>query len=101
MLTPVSLPDLDPFFEPTLIPVLMEIEIEPPIFDRHISLMKKECEFQFSDLEPTVEPKPTIEPKPYFKSYFRVSIGSRTFHFLAQVNYSTELHSIVGLRYRP
>jgi len=25
--------------------------------------MKNECEFQFFDLEPTLEPKPTLEPR--------------------------------------
>jgi len=36
ILTPVSLPNLDPFSESTLIFVLIELEIEPPIFDSHI-----------------------------------------------------------------
>jgi len=44
MLTPVSLPKLDPFSEPTLIPVSIDFEIEPPLLDSHISLMEKKCE---------------------------------------------------------
>ena len=54
MLTLVSLPDLDLFPEPTLIHIPIELEIKPPIFDSHILLMEKECEFQFFDLEPTL-----------------------------------------------
>jgi len=34
MLTPVSLPNLDPFLGPTLIHVLIDLEIEPPILER-------------------------------------------------------------------
>jgi len=63
MLTLVSLPSLDPFPELTLIPVPIDLEIESPILGSHIPLMKNECEFNFFDLEPTIEPKPTLEPK--------------------------------------
>ena len=45
MLTLVSLPNLDPILEPTLIHVPIELKIEPPILDSHIPLMGKECEF--------------------------------------------------------
>ena len=41
ILTPVSLSDLDPMFEPTLIPAPIELEIESPILDSHISLIGK------------------------------------------------------------
>ena len=44
MLTPVSLPNLDPFLELILIPVLVDLEIESPILDSHIPLMGNECE---------------------------------------------------------
>ena len=30
ILTPISLPNLDPIFEPTLVPVPIELEIKPP-----------------------------------------------------------------------
>jgi len=63
MLTPVFLPDLDPILKPTLILVPIEVEIEPPILDNHISLMEKKCEFQFLDLDPNFEPNPTLKPK--------------------------------------
>ena len=36
MLTSVSLPDLDPIPEPTLIYVPIKLEIEPPILKSHI-----------------------------------------------------------------
>ena len=41
MLTPVSLLKLDPFSEPTLILIFIDLEIEPPLLDSHISLMEK------------------------------------------------------------
>ena len=63
ILTPVSLPSLDLFSEPILIPVSINFEIEPPISESHISSMGKECEFQFFDLESTLELKSTFEPK--------------------------------------
>ena len=53
MLTPVSLPDLDPISEPTLIHVLIEFEHEPPILDSHILLLGNKCEPQFYDLDQT------------------------------------------------
>ena len=68
MLIPVSLPKLDPFHELTLIPVSINFEIEAPLLDSHISLMGKECEIKFFDLNSTLEPKPTIEPKVEFLS---------------------------------
>jgi len=45
ILTVVSLPDLDSIPKPTLIPVPIELEIEALIFDSHIQLMRKECNF--------------------------------------------------------
>jgi len=36
------------------------------ILDSHIPLMGKECEFQFLDLDSTLEPKLTLEPKVNF-----------------------------------
>jgi len=51
----VSLPNLDPISEPTLIPVLIDYEIESPIVDSHIPLMDQECELKFIDLDPTLE----------------------------------------------
>ena len=62
ILTPVSLPNLDQFLEPTFILVSINLEIEPSIYDSHITLMEKECEFYFFDLDPTIEPIPTLEP---------------------------------------
>ena len=63
MLTPVSLPDLDPILKPTLIPIRIELEHEPPMLDIHISLLENECELKFYDLDQTHEPTPTLEPK--------------------------------------
>ena len=63
ILTLVFLPNLDQFFEPTFIPVPIDLEIESPILDNHISLMGKECEFQFLDLDSSLEQKLTLEPK--------------------------------------
>ena len=63
MLTPVSLPDLDPISKTTLIPIPIELEHEPLILDSHIPLLENECEFQFYDLDQTYEPTPTLEPK--------------------------------------
>ena len=61
MLTPISLTDLDSFPEPTLIPIFINLETEPLILDSHISLMGKEFEFHFFDLDPAIEPIPTLE----------------------------------------
>jgi len=63
MLTLVSLPKLGSFFEPTLIPVSINFENEPPLLNSHISLMGKKCEIKFFDLDSTLKPKPTVEPK--------------------------------------
>ena len=38
-------------------------ETEPPILENHISLMGKERESQFFDLDSTLEPKPTLKTK--------------------------------------
>ena len=51
MLTPVSLPYLDPNLKPTLIPIPVELEHEPTILDGHISLLGNECELEFYDLD--------------------------------------------------
>ena len=63
MLTPVFLPNLDQFPEPTFIPVPIDLEMKSPILDSHIPLMGKEYEFQFLNLDSTLEPKLTLEPK--------------------------------------
>ena len=39
-----------------------KFKIEPPILGCHIPLMEKEYEFQFFDLDTTLEPKLTLEP---------------------------------------
>ena len=43
----------------------MDLEIESPILS-HIPLMGKEYEFQFLNLDSTLEPKLTLEPKVNF-----------------------------------
>ena len=63
MLTLVSLPNLDPIPEPTLILIPIDHGIESFIMDSHIPLMDHEYEFNFFDLEPTIEPKLTLESK--------------------------------------
>ena len=63
MLTLVSLPNLDQFSEPTFIPVPIDLEIESPNLDTHIPLMGEEYEFQFFNLDSTLEPKQTLELK--------------------------------------
>ena len=73
MLTLISLTDLDPFSELTLIPVSIDFKIEPPIFDSHISLIGKECEIKFFNLDSTLEPKPTLESKVDFSELVMVS----------------------------
>ena len=60
-LTLVSLPDLNPIPEPTLIPVPIEFEHESLILDSHISLLKNECELEFDDLDQTYEPTLTLD----------------------------------------
>ena len=61
MLTLASLPKLDQFSEPTLIPRSMDFEIEPFLLDSHISLMEIKCEIKFFDLDSTLESKLTLE----------------------------------------
>ena len=63
MLTPIFLPNLDQFPEPTFIHIPIDLKMESSILDSHISVMEKECEFQFLDLDSTLEPKLTLEPK--------------------------------------
>jgi len=63
MLTLISLPNLDPNTELTLIPIPINHEIESLIVDSHILLMDHEYELKFFDLEPTIEPKLTLESK--------------------------------------
>jgi len=60
MLTLISLTDLDPIPETTLILVPINLEHESPILDSHITLMGNECELQFFDLD---EPKWTLNPR--------------------------------------
>ena len=66
MLTPVSLPNLDQFSEPSFIPAPINLEIESTNLDSHFPLMEEECEFQFFDLDSTLEPKLILEPKVNF-----------------------------------
>jgi len=63
MLTPVSLPNLDPILNPTLIPIPIELEHEPPMLDSHIPLLGNECELEFYDLDQTHELTLTLEHK--------------------------------------
>ena len=63
MLTLIFLPNLNQIPEPTFIPIPIKLEIESSILDSHILLMEKECEFQFLDLDSTLESKLTLEPK--------------------------------------
>jgi len=79
MLTPVSLPNLNPIPELTLNPFRIDHEIESLIVDSHIPLMDHECELKFFNLDLTIESKLTLEP--ILNS--RVSIGSRTYHSCA------------------
>jgi len=58
----IFLPNLDQFPEPTFIPVPIDLKVESPILNSHIPLMGKECEFQFLDLNSTLELKLTLEP---------------------------------------
>ena len=66
MLTPASLPKLDPLPEPTLVAVSLDLETEPLLLDSHISLMWIKCETKFFDLDSTLEPKLTLESKVNF-----------------------------------
>ena len=68
MLTLVSLSSLDHFPEPTFIPIPIDLEIDSPILDSQIPFMGKNCEFQFLNLNSTLEPKLTLEPKVNFSS---------------------------------
>jgi len=77
MLIPVSLPNLHQFSEPTFIPVPIELEIESSNLDNYIPLMGEECEFQFFDLDSTLEPKLTLKPKVDFPELAM----ARTYHF--------------------
>ena len=73
MLTPVSLPNLDPIPEPTLIPVPVYYEIRSLILGSHIHLMDHEDKLKFFDLERTLELNSTLKPK-------FVGIGSQSYH---------------------
>ena len=72
MLTPLLLPNLNQIPEPTFIPVPIYFEIELPILDSRITLMGKECEYQFLDLDSTLEPKLTLEPQVDFLEFVLV-----------------------------
>ena len=63
MLTPVSLPDSDLISKPTLIPIPIDLEHEPPILDSHIPLLGNKCELEFYDLDQTHKPTPTLKLK--------------------------------------
>ena len=54
---------MDLILKPTLIPIPIELEHEPPMLDIHISLLENECELQFYDLDETYKPTLTLEPK--------------------------------------
>jgi len=68
MLILISSPNLDQFSQPTFIPVLINQEIEALILDSHIPLLGRECESQFFDLDPIIEPTPTLKPEVDFPS---------------------------------
>ena len=68
ILTPVFLPNLDQIAKPIFIPVSINLEIESLNLDSHIPLMEKEYEFQFFDLESTLESKSTLNIKLIFPS---------------------------------
>ena len=97
MLTPVSLSNLDQFSEPTFIPVPIYIEIKSLILDSHILLMEKECEFQFFDLDSTLESKLTLEPK---IDFFELVLVPEPI-ILAPKSTIPPSHIHVGHRYRP
>jgi len=63
MLTLVFLPYLNHIPKPTFVPLLINFKHEPSILKSHISLMGKECETQFFDLDPTLKSNLTVEPK--------------------------------------
>ena len=96
MLTPVSLPNLDPIPEPTLI-LIIDHEIESLIVDSHISLMDHECKLKSFELNLTFEPKLTLEPKLDFSELVLVP---EPIILLAQINHFIKSHSIVGPRNR-
>ena len=73
MLTLVSLPNLDQFSEPTIIPAPINLEIESPILGRHILLMGKECKIEFFDLDSILKPKLTLKSKIDFLKLVLVS----------------------------
>ena len=108
MLTLISLPVLDPILEPTLIPIPIDLEHEPPILDSHIPLLGKECKSQFFDLDSTLEPKRTLEPKLDLSQFYESALVPVPFILklkssaLVPVPFILELksHSIVGPRYR-
>ena len=89
ILTPVSLPNLDPIPKPTLIPIPVYYEIGSSILGNHIHLMDHEYELKFIDLETTFEPNPTL-----------AGIGSQSYHSQAQINHFIKLDSIIGPRYK-
>ena len=93
MMTPVSLPDLDPIPKPTLIHIPIELEHEPPILDSHIPLLGNEYELQFYDLDQTHEPTPTLEPK-FDLSFIPESVSVPIFSLLSTNHafYKTTFH---------
>ena len=74
MLTPVSLPKLEPIPEQTLILVPVYYEIGSSILGSHIHLMDHKYELKFIDLEVTFEPNPTLKPKFEFSESVLVPI---------------------------
>ena len=95
MLTPVSLPKLDPFSKPTLILVSIDFKIVPPPLNSHTSLMRKECEIKFFDSDSTLEPKLNLEPKIDFSDLVMVPKPElASFHFNEiELNYECDTDS--------
>ena len=72
-MTPVQLPDLGNLLESVLIPTPIIPELESPIVS-HIPLWENDCglEYQFLDLDSTLEPKLTLEPHVNFPEFVLV-----------------------------
>ena len=79
MLTLVSLFNFDPIFEQTLIPVPIHYEHKSPIFDSHVQLLETECEFQFFNLDQTLEPNLVVEPKLDLSQFYDSALVSIPF----------------------
>ena len=93
MLTLVFLPNFDPIPKPTLIPIPINLEIEPPILNSHIPLIENECEFQFFYVDSTLKPNLTLEPK--------LDLSHIPESVLVPVPFTFEPKSIISLNYIP